>query len=332
MAKKKKNKGNAENNNHNHKNNNNNNNNYNNNNNNNDDNNSNDDNNNNNNNGGKKEENNNNNTTVLKVAMHCDGCASKIIKHLHSIKGVETVKAESETGKVTVTGNVDPTKLRDNLAEKTKKNVELISPQPKKGKEKENKENESNKISDDKKTDDKKNKDKETVSTAVLKMSLHCQGCCDKIGKMVSKTKGVLEIAIDKEKETVTVKGTMDVKALVENLTEKFKRKVEIVPSKKDKEGGEGGEGGGGKKKNKNKGGGGGGGGGEGGANNDNNEGGEVKIIEYSVQPPFGHGNEYVRVEGYNYPQVYEELLHMHMHSQPPQMFSDENPNACLIM
>jgi hypothetical protein len=133
---------------------------------------------------------------------------------------------------------------------------------------------------------------------------------------------GVLDMKIDKEKDNVTVKGTMDVKGLVENLSEKLKRKVEVVPPKKDKEGGGGeNEGGGGKKKNK-----GCGGGGEGGDNE-----GEVKMMEHliQVQPPFGYG--YGNVEGYN-GQVYQELIHYHMHSQPPQMFSDENPNACIVM
>jgi hypothetical protein len=137
---------------------------------------------------------------------------------------------------------------------------------------------------------------------------------------------GVLDMKIDKEKDNVTVKGTMDVKGLVENLSEKLKRKVEVVPPKKDKEGGgekEGGGGGGGGGKKKNQGCGGGGGGGD-------NEG-EVKMMEHfvQVQPPFGYG--YGNVEGYN-GQVYQELIHYHMHSQPPQMFSDENPNACNVM
>lgn len=68
------------------------------------------------------------------------------------------VKAESETGKVTVMGKVDPTKVRDNLAEKIKRKVELVSPQPKK----ENKDTEPNNKSE-KKTDDKKPKDKEVI-------------------------------------------------------------------------------------------------------------------------------------------------------------------------
>jgi len=63
---------------------------------------------------------------------------------------------------------------------------------------------------------------------------------------------GVLEMKVDKEKDNVIVKGTMDVKKLVENLSQKLKRKVEVVQPKKDKEGSggggekEGNEGGGG--------------------------------------------------------------------------------------
>ncbi|KAL9296790.1 hypothetical protein ACSQ67_022686 [Phaseolus vulgaris] len=266
-------------------------------------------------------------TVVLKLDFHCDGCASKIIRHLRSFQGVETVKAEDGVGKVTVTGKVDPVKLRDNLAEKMKKKVEIVSPQTKKEKEKEKEENKDTKANN--KTQDKKNKDKEVVTTAVLKMALHCQGCLDRIGKTVLKTKGVQEMAIDKEKETVTVKGTMDVKALVENLTEKLKRKVEVVPPKKEKDGDKDKEGSGNKKK---KGGGGGGGGG------DTNEEGVEKIdysrMEYVPQPSFGFGYGYGHgnIGGYSYVPVYPEQMQFHLHAPAPQIFSDENPNACSVM
>lgn len=42
------------------------------------------------------------------------------------IEGVETLKAESECGKLAITGKVDPSKL----ANKMKKKVDLISPHP----------------------------------------------------------------------------------------------------------------------------------------------------------------------------------------------------------
>lgn len=45
---------------------------------------------------------------------------------------MEDVKADTSGNKLTVIGKVDPTKLRDKLAEKTKKEVEIVSPQNKK--------------------------------------------------------------------------------------------------------------------------------------------------------------------------------------------------------
>ncbi|XP_057456095.1 heavy metal-associated isoprenylated plant protein 3-like isoform X2 [Lotus japonicus] len=297
-------------------------------------------------------------TVVLKVDMHCEGCASKIVKNLRAFKGVETVKAESNTGKVTVSGKVDPTKLRDSLAEKIKKKVELVSPQPKKEKEKaenKDKDTETNNKAE-KKTEEKKiNKDKQAVTTAVLKVPLHCQGCIDRIGKFVLKTKGVEEMSMDKEKDTVTVKGTMEVKALVGNLTERLRKKVEVVPPKKDKDNDNKEEGaGGGKKKNK------GNGGGEGGGdNNEKDEGVDGKLIEHNMRGylapaaafgfgGYGYNNGYGYGPyaggniggGYNYgppgpvhPEQFHHFQLMHAQQPPPhQMFSDENPNACSVM
>ncbi|KAB5513656.1 hypothetical protein DKX38_027562 [Salix brachista] len=67
---------------------------------------------------------------------------------------------------------------------------------------------------------------------AVLKLGLHCQGCTEKIVKIVRKAEGVQEIVIDR---LVTVKGTMDVKALAETLKERLKRPVDIVTPKEEK-------------------------------------------------------------------------------------------------
>jgi len=149
---------------------------------------------------------------------------------------------------------------------------------------------------------------------------------------------GVHDVTIDKEKEIVIVKGTMDMKVLVEKLKKRFKRKVEVVPTKKEKENEkekEKGENDGGNKKNNQKGGeGGGGGGGGGGKKKGEGNGGEnIAKKEVLTQPSYGYGNGYgyggfVEFdEGYNYGQV--QMMHM---QEAPQMFSDENPNACSVM
>ncbi|PWA94051.1 hypothetical protein CTI12_AA018960 [Artemisia annua] len=183
---------------------------------------------------------------VLKMDLHCEGCAGRVVKAVRTLDGVESVRiGDSELNKLTVIGNVDPVKLRQKVEEKTKKKVEILSPASKKpkdgdtttqsdggGKKKEQKqsENENDKTT---KKDEKKPKEL-PVTTAVLKVPLHCQGCIQKIHKLVSKTKGYMEMSLDKEKDLVTVKGAIDMKILADALQSKLKRVVEIVPAKKD--------------------------------------------------------------------------------------------------
>ncbi|KAJ6764162.1 HEAVY METAL TRANSPORT/DETOXIFICATION DOMAIN PROTEIN [Salix koriyanagi] len=63
-------------------------------------------------------------TCVLKVNIHCDGCKQKVKKLLQKIDGVFTTSIDSEQGKVTVSGNVDPAVLIKKLA-KSGKHAEL---------------------------------------------------------------------------------------------------------------------------------------------------------------------------------------------------------------
>ncbi|XP_058082286.1 heavy metal-associated isoprenylated plant protein 3-like [Magnolia sinica] len=270
--------------------------------------------------GGKKED--GAITVVLKVDMHCDGCAKKIIKSVKGFDGVENVKADHSSNKLTVVGKVDPEKIRSRVESKTKKKVELVSPAPKKDKDGGEKKPQNK----PEKAEDKKGKEP-VSSTVVLKIRLHCEGCIKKIQRIIRKIKGVENVSIDSQKDLVTVKGTMDAKALPSYLKEKLKRNVEVVPPKKD--GGDGGDkkakeggGGGGEKKDKADG---------GGEKKDKAGGGEKKDKEG------GGGGEQAKVEmnkmeyggnGYwaNPPWYAAEPVHA------PQIFSDENPNACSVM
>ncbi|KAE9445862.1 hypothetical protein C3L33_22225, partial [Rhododendron williamsianum] len=233
---------------------------------------------------------------VLKVDMHCEGCETKIKKHARSFKGVECVQRSNDgSNKLTVIGDVDPWKLREMLEKKTKKKVDLISPQPKKDKDKD---------AGDKKKDGENNPEfKEIpVTTAVMKLNLHCEGCIQKLCKAVAKTKGYHDMSIDEQKNQITVKGAIDMKALAESLKMKLRKPVEIVPPKKEKDGG------GGEKKEK--------------GEKGRGQGGEIlqwpHLVQYGYPDP-----QYVNGYGSGYP---GELFHA------PQIFSDENPNACSVM
>ncbi|KAL7085713.1 hypothetical protein ACP275_14G295700 [Erythranthe tilingii] len=183
----------------------------------------------------------NNVTVVLKTDFHCDGCTYKSINYIRSFDGVEAVTVGEEQ-KITIVGLVDPAKLRANLEKKIRKTVELVSPQPKKGGDsKHNTNGKDNRDGGNEKENkpkgqnsndgvQKKSKKKEPpVTTAVLKLHLHCDGCIKKMYKIVTKTKGYTDMKIDMQNGLVTVIGDMDMKALAETLQKKMRKNVEIV-------------------------------------------------------------------------------------------------------
>ena len=79
------------------------------------------------------------------------------------IEGVESVKADWESGKLTVIGNVDPTKVKEVVEKKTKKKVELVSPQLNKASKEGNG---GNKKPDEKKSEKKSADKKAEAETA----------------------------------------------------------------------------------------------------------------------------------------------------------------------
>ncbi|XP_074563255.1 LOW QUALITY PROTEIN: heavy metal-associated isoprenylated plant protein 3-like [Curcuma longa] len=250
-------------------------------------------------------------TVVLKIDMHCEGCSKKVIKSVRGTQGVEAVKADAGTGKLTVVGMLDPWKLRDQVEAKSHKKVDLVSPAnfPRNA-------NAAKKPSAAKQTDEKKKpQEKLVVTTVTLKIRLHCEGCIRRIRKTILKIKGVESVVFDTQTDQVTVKGTMDAKSLPEKLKSKLKRDVAVVQPKKDK-----GDGGGDAEKKKNKDGGEEkkkGGKGEGGGGG----GGEKENPAAAAGAPAGYAMEYYG--------GYEHRFDM-VHA--PQLFSDENPNSCSVM
>ncbi|KAL7618276.1 hypothetical protein Lser_V15G02035 [Lactuca serriola] len=185
--------------------------------------------------GGAKKSDAGSTTVVLKLDLHCDGCAKKVTKSIRHFEGVESVNVDIDGDKLTVTGKVDPTSVKERLEHKTKKKVEIISPQPKKD-EKKGDDKSPEKKSDEKKTDAKKPKEIQS-SMVMLKIPLHCDGCAHKIKRTISKIKGVESVIPDASKDLIMVKGTMDVKELAPYLKEKLKRDVDIILPKKDEKG-----------------------------------------------------------------------------------------------
>ncbi|CAF1832367.1 unnamed protein product [Brassica oleracea var. botrytis] len=162
---------------------------------------------------------------VLQVDLHCDGCISSIVRLAGCLEGgVETVRADPVSNKLTLIGFMDPVKTAEKLQKKTNKKIELLSPKPKK---------DTSKLNNHAKADVKTTMI--AVSTVSLKLNCACDGCITRIHKTISKTKGVYQVKIDREMEVVSVTGTMEVKTVTENLKRKLKKTVQVVPEKKDK-------------------------------------------------------------------------------------------------
>ncbi|XP_010940637.1 heavy metal-associated isoprenylated plant protein 3 [Elaeis guineensis] len=162
---------------------------------------------------------------VLKVRVYCEGCADKVKKSVVGFEGVERVKADIGAG----TLKVDPSRLRDRVAKKTHRKVDLVSPTntPKKDAKKKDDSKKPTAGKDSNKSDKKKSKEP-GVSTVVLKTCLHCDCDAKWIKKKIRKLEGVQQVVADVRKDLIMVTGTMDAKWLPKVLKQKLDQEVEV--------------------------------------------------------------------------------------------------------
>ncbi|KAK9133971.1 hypothetical protein Scep_013499 [Stephania cephalantha] len=235
---------------------------------------------------------------VLRVDMHCEACARKVIRALKGFQGVEDVKTDCKSHKVIVKGKTaDPLKVCERVQRKSGRKVEIISPLPKPSEE-EKKEEEKK---EEKKEEEKKD-EPPPVITVILKMYMHCEACAQLLRKRIRKIAGVESVETDVVTNQVIVKGVLDPTTLVESVYKKTKRQALIVrneekPEEKKEEEEE-------KKKE------------------------EVKEEE-KKEGEDGEDDKKIEAKKSEYwPSMYAIE-----YAYPPQIFSDENPNAyCSVM
>ncbi|WVZ18176.1 hypothetical protein V8G54_005498 [Vigna mungo] len=174
----------------------------------------------------------------------------------------------------------------------------------------------------------------------VLKVFMHCEGCARKVRRSLKGFPGVESADPDLKNSVVSVKGVYDPEKLVEYVykrtgkhavivkleaekkEEKKEEKVEEVEKKEEVEKDKTGEGEENKEKKEEE---------EAKVETKAEEADkvvpDVKINEYFHNPP-SYG-----MEVYAYPAhpVYPAYP-AYFHAYPPQIFSDENPNACTVM
>ncbi|KAF8720378.1 hypothetical protein HU200_023880 [Digitaria exilis] len=184
---------------------------------------------------------------VLKMELHCAGCAQKVKKAIKRVPGVESIMADAAANRVVVAGTANAAVLKARLEAKTKKAVEIISAgsgakkaapaaEPKDSGGAGEKKGAPPKVEKEKEKKQPPEEKKPIEETVLLKIRLHCEGCADRIRRRIYKIKGVKDVVMDSNgKDEVKVTGTMDIPALVSYLKEKLNRDVEAVaPAKKD--------------------------------------------------------------------------------------------------
>uniref|UniRef100_A0A8R7RF97 HMA domain-containing protein n=1 Tax=Triticum urartu TaxID=4572 RepID=A0A8R7RF97_TRIUA len=165
---------------------------------------------------------------VLKVDLHCAGCATKVKRAIKNAPGVESVKTETAANKVVVTGAADAAEIKERIEARTKKPVQIVSAgaaspnKDNKDKDKDNKagagdkpEKEKTKAADkekggggagaekkekkveaaDKPKEEEKKPKEPKEETVTLKIRLHCDGCIDRIKRRVNKIKGQFSVS-----------------------------------------------------------------------------------------------------------------------------------------
>ncbi|XP_058762266.1 heavy metal-associated isoprenylated plant protein 9-like [Vicia villosa] len=275
---------------------------------------------------------------VLFVDLHCVGCAKKIQRSIMKMRGVEGVVIDMAKNEVTIKGIVEPQTICNTIIKKTKRRASVISPLP---------------PAEGEPIPEVVNSQVNGPETVELNVNMHCEACAEQLKRKILQMRGVQTAVTEFSTGKVTVTGTMDANKLVEYVYRRTKKQAKIVPqpepepekkeeeTKKEEEEAkpaaseeakpeenkkeeekpteepkkeEGGENSKNEEKKEEK-------GGEESKEEakkeENNNGAMVNIDEEGMKRMMYY---------YQYPPLYviERI-------PPPQLFSDENPNACCI-
>lgn len=268
---------------------------------------------------------------VLYVDLHCVGCAKKIERSIMKIRGVEGVVIDMAQNQVTIKGVVEPQAICNMIMKKTKRKAKVLSPLPA---------NEGEPIPEI------VTSQVSGLTTVELNVNMHCEACAEQLKKKILKMRGVQTAETELSSGKVTVTGTMDANKLVEYVYRRTKKTAKIVPqpepekpadepkpAETEKPAEE-------PKPEEKK--------------EENNpeppkEEGETKPQEEGqIEEPKKEENEVIHeiihptnheedsmkrmMYQYNYNYYnYQQPMYVIERIPPPQLFSDENPNACCI-
>ncbi|KAK9273708.1 hypothetical protein L1049_018518 [Liquidambar formosana] len=180
-------------------------------------------------------------TAVYRVNLHCQQCAREIQKPLMRTQGVHKVDVDTENSEIRVTGKVDPKKIHERIEKLSNKKVEMVLP---KGKIKESiaveeKEKDTKEVSikDGIATEKtvKDTKEKPIVRTTSVKVNMHCDKCEQDLRRKLLKHKGVYSVKTDMKAQILTVEGNIESDKLISYIRKRVHKHAEIIPPKPEK-------------------------------------------------------------------------------------------------
>ncbi|XP_061339217.1 heavy metal-associated isoprenylated plant protein 9-like [Gastrolobium bilobum] len=263
---------------------------------------------------------------VLFVDLHCGGCAKKIERYIKKMRGVEGVATDMAKNEVTIKGIVEPQAICNYITNKTKRTAKVISPLP---------------AAEGEPIPQVVNSQVSGPETVELNVNMHCEACAEQLKRKILQMRGVQKAVTEFITGKVTVTGTMDANKLVDYVYRRTKKQAKIIPQpepepekkeeskeaekpaaeeakpeeKKEEEKPteepkkeEGGD-----NKNENK--------------EEKNGEEEAKKEDNRLVVNIDEQGMKRMMYYYQYPPLYYSFERI----PPPQLFSDENPNACCI-
>lgn len=152
---------------------------------------------------------------VLFVDLHCVGCAKKIERSIMKMRGVEGVVIDMVKNEVTIKGIVEPQAICNTITKKTKRRAKVISPLP---------------AAEGEPIPEVVNSQVSGPVTVELNVNMHCEACAQQLKRKILQMRGVQTAVTELTTGKVIVTGTMDANKLVDYVYRRTKKQAKIVP------------------------------------------------------------------------------------------------------
>ncbi|KAI4307012.1 hypothetical protein L6164_030247 [Bauhinia variegata] len=152
---------------------------------------------------------------VLFVDLHCVGCTKKIQKTIMKMRGVEGVVIDMAKNEVTIKGIVEPQAICTKITKTTKRRATVISPLP---------------AAEGEPIPEVVTSQVSGPVTVELNVNMHCEACAEQLKRKILKMRGVQTASTELSTGKVIVTGTMDAQKLVDYVYRRTKKQAKIVP------------------------------------------------------------------------------------------------------